>query len=198
MRNPAFPLATMLLIGSTSLLPAQGTLRAAPSTQAAVEVALSYPAGQAPAGADSTPGKIRIEYGQPHLRGRAINTDSLVPFGRPWRTGANASTTLTTTVDLMIGGKHVPKGTYVLWSLPTPTSWQLIVQRSTTPGTMQSAMQYDAANDVARIELARHALPAPIESLSIWLVPSRAPGVPRGELRIAWGSTLLTTDWVVH
>ena len=38
---------------------------------------------------------IRVDYGQPHLRGRKILTDSLIPYDKVWRTGANAATTLT-------------------------------------------------------------------------------------------------------
>ncbi|MBA3891115.1 MAG: hypothetical protein H0X64_11355, partial [Gemmatimonadaceae bacterium] len=57
---------------------------------------------------------------------------------------------------------------------------------------------YDAAHDVARIGLSRRALPMTVESLTIWLAPSTAPGTPRGELRILWGTTELSTDWVVR
>ncbi|MBA3891086.1 MAG: DUF2911 domain-containing protein [Gemmatimonadaceae bacterium] len=185
-----------MLLGGSLSADAQASLRPAPSSRATAEVTLSYPRDSAPAGA--TPVAIRLEYGQPHLRGRAINTDSLVPYDKPWRTGANASTTLTTGVDLTIGGQSVPKGTYVLWTLPSASSWQLIIQRSEAPGTMQSAMQYDTANDIARVDLARTALATPVESLTMTLIPSTAPGAARGELRIAWGSTMLSTDWTVR
>lgn len=168
-------------------------LRAAPSSRATTEVTLSFPRDSAPPGAQ--PASIRIEYGQPHLRGRRINTDSLVPWDTPWRTGANSATTLTTGVDLTIGGQAVPAGTYVLWTLPSRTGWKLMVQRSDAPGATQSAMRYETANDVARIDLRSQTLASPLESLTMWLIPSRAPGAARGELRIAWGTTMLSTDW---
>ena len=196
MRTPAKVLSIALLVSGTATLHAQATPRPAPSGRATTAVTLSYPRDSAPAGA--TPATIVIDYGQPHLRGRALHTDSLVPYGKPWRTGANAATTLTTGLDLLIGGKPVPAGTYVIWTLPSPAGWQLILQRSAAPGTMQAAMVYDTANDVARIDMARHALAAPLESLSMWLIPSTAPGRARGELRIGWGDTLLSTDWSVR
>lgn len=184
------------LLASAATAHAQPALRAAPSSRATSEVTLSYPRDSAPAGAEQ-PVTIRLDYGQPHLRGRALHTDSLVPYDKPWRTGANAATTLTTGVDLVIGGQPVPKGTYVLWTLPSRAGWKLAVQKSSAPGTMQAAMVYDPANDVARIDLQQQTLPAPIESLTMWLIPSTAPGPARGELRIAWGTVGLTTAWSV-
>lgn len=189
-------LALALLAGSAAALPAQSMLRAAPSGRATAEVTLTYPRDSAPPGAQ--PVTIRLDYGQPHLRGRALNSDSLVPYDRPWRTGANAPTTLATGADLVIGGQPVSKGTYVVWTLPTRAGWKLIVQRSDTPGAMQTAMRYDPANDVARIDLRQQALATALESLTMWLIPSRAPDAARGELRLAWGTTMLVTDWAVR
>jgi len=184
--------------GATSLA-AQGAMRAAPSGRATTEVTLTLVDSAARAAAQ--PAKIRIDYGQPHLRGRALHTDSLVPYDRPWRTGASAPTTLTTDVDLVVGGATVPKGTYVLQTLPSRTGWKLLVQKYVAPpavppaGPPPAAQPYDPANDLARIDLRRTTLPAPLESLSIWLIPSTEPGPPRGELRLAWGTVALATDW---
>jgi len=159
-------------------------------------VVLEYPRGQAPAGAG--PVSVKLDYGQPHLRGRTLHTDSLVPYGRPWRTGANAPTTLTTGVDLVIGGQPVPRGNYVVWTIPAQGDWQLVLQRPVAAGAMQQAMQFDPAHDVARITLTRSTLAVPLESLTMWLVPSTAPAMSGGELRIAWGTTSLSTSWMVR
>lgn len=189
-------LTVALLLSSASTLHAQSTLRPAPSGRATTAVTLSYPRDSAPAGA--TPATIALDYGQPHLRGRALHTDSLVPYDKPWRTGANDATTLTTSVDLLIGGKPVPKGTYTVWTLPARTGWQLILQRNAAPGSMQAAMVLDPAREVARIGLARRSVTPELESLTMWLIPSTAPGKARGELRIGWGDTVLSTDWTVQ
>ena len=171
---------------------AQGPMRAAPSGRATTEVTLTFVDSAARANAE--PARIRIDYGQPHLRGRTLHTDDLVPYDRPWRTGANAATTLTTDVDLVIGGARIPKGTYVLQTLPSRSGWKLLIQRPAgqSPTTPVSS---DPANEVARVDLRRTTLPMPLESLTFWLIPSREPGVQRGELRLAWGTVLLATDW---
>ena len=178
------------LLALTVALPAtahaQAGLRPAPSGRATTTVTLAPPRGVA-----GEPARITVDYGQPHLRGRHLNTDSLVPYDTPWRTGANDLTTLTTGVDLTLGGVNLPKGTYVLYTLPSRSGWKLIVQRSVG----QSPTAYDATHDVGRVDLRQQRLTTPIESLSIWLIPSSQPGPARGELRLAWGTVSLSTDW---
>lgn len=184
-------LPLLLTTVGAAALRAQTGLRPAPSSRATSEVTLSYPRGQGPEGAK--PVSIRLDYGQPHLRGRTLHTDSLVPYDKPWRTGASAPTTLTTDVDLVIGGAPVPKGTYVLLTLPSRAGWKLIIQKSAG----QTGMDYDAANDIVRVDLRRRELAAPIESFSMWLIPSLDPGAAHGELRLAWGAEELSTSWSV-
>ncbi len=183
---------SMSLAGS---LAAQGPMRVGPSGRASTEVTLTLI--DSVARAASKPSVIRIEYGQPHLRGRKLLTDSLVPYDKLWRTGASAATTLTTDVDLVLGGTTLPRGKYVLQSLPTHTGWKLIVQKEGTRPSMpeMSNMPYDPAGDIARIDMRQSTLPMPLESLTIWLVPSTDPGKPHGKIAIAWGSVLLATDW---
>jgi hypothetical protein len=162
-------------------------------------VTLAPPRAAAGAAQPATPAEpvtIRLDYGQPHLRGRSLHTDGLVPYDQPWRTGANSATTLTTGVDLVIGGQPVPKGTYVVWTLPARAGWTLMITRSEAPGAMQAAMRYDPASDVARVALKQQALATPLESLTMWLVPSTTGA--GGELRIGWGTTLLSTEWSVR
>lgn len=191
-------LSALVLAPLVTPLAAQaGARRAAPSTRAITEVSLTLvdTAAQRAAGKAAV---MRIDYGQPHLRGRHINTDSLVPFGTVWRLGANAATLFTTEVDLTIGGKDVPKGRYVAQLLPARTGWTLILQAETTGAASVNVTPYDAKKDAARIDLRQSTMATPLESLSIWLVPSTAPGAQRGELRIGWDTVMLTADWVVR
>ena len=125
-------------------------------------------------------------------------TDSLVPLGTVWRLGANAATLFTTDVDLTIGGKDVAKGRYVAQVLPARTGWTLILQAEATGAASVNVTPYDAKKDAARIDLRQATLASSIESLSLWLVPSTAPGAQRGELRIGWDTVMLTTEWVVR
>ena len=183
------PVALSCAIATT--LSAQAALRAAPSTRGTSEVTLTYPEGQAPAGAK--PVVIRLDYGQPHLRGRTLNTDSLVPFDKPWRTGANAATRLVTEVDLVIGGATLPKGIYVLFTLPARTGWKLLIVKNAP----EAESTYDVKYEVARVDLRTRTVAEPVESLSMTLVPVTGASPARGELHIAWGMVSLAADWQV-
>jgi hypothetical protein len=178
-----------LTVAGSATLPAQSPLRPAPSSRGSSEVTLRLPEGQGAQGA--TPVTIRLDYGQPHLRGRTLHTDSLVPYDKPWRTGANDLTTLKTDVDLVLGGATLPKGTYILYTLPSRAGWKLIIQKNAG----QTAAEFVPAHDIARVDLRQQTLSAPMESFTMWLIPSTAPGVGRGELRMAWGTTQLSADW---
>ena len=188
-----------LTAAAATTLQAQGAMRVAPSGRATTEVTLTLADSAARAAAQ--PATIRIDYGQPHLRGRRLFTDSLVPYDSVWRTGANAATTLTTDVDLVVGGARVPKGRYVLQTLPTRAGWKLLIQTDAPQppaGAAPGGAAPAPARDVARVDLRRTTLPAPLESLTFWLVPSTQPGQARGELRLAWGTTALATTWAVR
>ena len=74
--------------------------------------------------------KVTIKYSRPSMRGRKIY-GGLVPYEKVWRTGANAATSLSTDVDLDIGGASVPKGNYTLYSLPSQNGWKLIINKQT-------------------------------------------------------------------
>ncbi len=147
--------------------------------------------------AAAQPSIIRIDYGQPALRGRKLFTDSLVPYDKAWRTGANGASMFTTDVDVTVGGMSVPKGTYVLQSVPSRSGWKLLIQKDAGQSPMAAAMTSKGENDVARIDMRVSEMTSPIESLTMWLIPSSQPGTPHGELRIAWGTTLLSTDWML-
>jgi hypothetical protein len=169
--------------------------RAAPSTRATVEVHLNgrfiagrwFPATTTVAG----PARIRIDYGQPHARGREV-FGALVPTDSVWRTGANLATHLTTDVDVTIGDAFLPRGVYTLFTLPQRNGWKLIISRQVG----QWGTEYDPAFDVARVDLRARRLAEPMESLAIFLVPADTQPA-RGTLRIAWERTELSADWRV-
>ncbi len=188
--------ALALTVTAAGSAHAQRPMQVAPSGRATTEVVATFVDSAARAAAQ--PARIRIDYGQPHLRGRRLLTDSLVPYDRPWRLGANATTTLTTDVDLAIGGARVPKGRYVLLALPARAGWKLLIQKDVGQQPVAGNAPYDATNEVARVDLRAATLPAPIESLTMWLIPATGAGAARGELRMAWGTVALSTDWALR
>lgn len=180
---------TLALLGASAsaLAAQQPVLQAQPSPRATTVVNLEPPRG--------TPGatRISIDYGQPSLRGRSLA--QLAPADRVWRFGANPSTTFETGVDLMIGNVHVPAGKYSLYALPTAAGWKLIINKQTG----QWGTVYDDKQDLARIDLIKRTLQSPVETFTVWLIPSSPQsGKASGELRFAWGTEQYSTTWTVH
>ena len=73
---------------------------------------------------------VEIEYSRPSARGRVVFGD-LVPFGKVWRTGANANTLISFSEDVLIDGKTLKKGKYSLYSIPKVDSWEVIFYSKT-------------------------------------------------------------------
>ena len=168
---------------------AGGALRVAPSGRATTAVSLTPPRVQGqPAAA---PKVIKIDYGQPHARGRQV-LGTLIIQDSVWRLGANEATSLTSDVDLDIGGVAVPAGSYTLFLVHGGDGAKLVVSRKTG----QWGTAYEEAQDLARIPMESRTLTEPVESLAITLVPStQAPA--QSVLDIRWGTAAYSVPWKV-
>jgi hypothetical protein len=125
-------------------------------------------------------GRVAVNYGRPFKRGRVI-FGGIVPWGEVWRTGANAATGFVATRELVIGGETVPAGRYTLWTLPSQEGWKLIINRQTG----QWGTEYDAAQDLVRIDMRTRRLDAAVEAFTIKLEPQGDGAV----LRLQWDAT---------
>jgi hypothetical protein len=180
-RSRAWPVVALLL-ATACAAPAPEPAPAAPAPPAATQPppsAVLSPRDTAEARIAGA--RILVDYGRPSMRGRTIFGE-LVPFGRVWRTGANAATTLVTEADLEIGTQQVPRGTYTLYTLPGADQWLLIVNRQTG----QWGTEYNESQDLARIPMQRTALPRDVEQFTIAIEPT---GGDRGRLVISWERT---------
>lgn len=89
---------------------------------------------------------VSVTYGRPGLKGRNLNSLIHDPAnGDVWRTGANESTAITFSTDVVFGDKEIPAGTYSLYTIPGDEEWTIIVNKKLSWGT-----QYDEAMDLAR------------------------------------------------
>jgi hypothetical protein len=130
---------------------------------------------------------ISVNYGRPSIRGRVIMGD-LVPWNKVWRTGANEATHLKTNFDCQIGGVPLPKGTYTLWTLPSPTGWKFIINKQTG----QWGTRYDARQDLARFDATVEPLSTVVDTFTIALIPS---GNSEGRLVLSWEKTRVWTPF---
>jgi hypothetical protein len=124
---------------------------------------------------------VEIKYGAPSVNGRKI-VGALVPYDKVWRTGANEATSLSTNVNLKIGGTPVPAGTYTLYTLPGSSQWLLIINRQTG----QWGTEYHQEQDLARIPMKSSRLSSPQEKMSITFENTNGSTT---ELHIKWENT---------
>ena len=108
---------------------------------------------------------VTIDYSSPRKKGRAIFTD-VVKYGEIWRTGANEATTFVTNTDLMVGGTHVPAGSYTLFTVPNKDKWTLVISKKTGEWGTDYPGQ---ANDLTRVDMKVSTLPSPVENFTISL-----------------------------
>ena len=129
---------------------------------------------------------VTIQYSRPSMRGRKI-FGGLVPYGEVWRTGANAATSLKTDTALMIGSASVPAGSYTLYSLPTATSWKLIISKQTG----QWGTEYNQAQDLARVDMKVSQRSSPLEEFTISFDKT---GGSSATLKLEWDTTIASVD----
>ena len=131
---------------------------------------------------------ITIHYARPRTRGRVI-FGNIVPWDTVWRTGANDATVLVTDRDLVVGGTSIPAGSYSLFTIPSRSGTTLVLNRETMRnGEPLAGTDYDVSKDFARIAMSTTTLAAPVEPLTIEVVP-------RGDaatLRVAWDRREMT------
>ncbi len=130
-----------------------------------------------------------LEYGRPSLKGRAEAT--LMPAGKPWRTGADQATLITTDKTLKFGTVTLAPGSYTINTEPGEKGWTLILGKLDKPG--QWGIPYPAALELGRTPMALGKTKAPVEQLTISIDPSAAGGT----LRVEWGTVSATAAFTV-
>ena len=132
---------------------------------------------------------IAIEYGRPSLKGRT--EEQVMPPGKPWRTGADEATTITTDKALKFGTVSLEPGTYTINTEPGG-EWQLIFGKLGKPG--QWGIPYNKALEIGRTPMkAGKTVGDRFEQLTI-SIDDTASG---GTLRIEWGTTSATIPFTV-
>ena len=109
-------------------------------------------------------GEVSVEYSRPSVKGRVIFGD-VVPFGKTWRTGANASTKITFTDDVKLEGRDVKAGTYAMYSMPNKDAWDIMLYKDLSLGG--NVADYKIENEVIRLKVKPSILSNKIESFTI-------------------------------
>ncbi len=125
-----------------------GILGLVPAGPAASQLTLPVPSPNASVSQTIGITKVEVSYSRPHVKGPSRKEErviwgGLVPYGKVWRTGANAVTKISFDTDVMVEGKKLAAGTYGLFTIPEKTEWTVIFSSQSTG----NPFDYDAARD---------------------------------------------------
>jgi len=129
---------------------------------------------------------VTVDYSSPRAKGRKV-FGGIVPYGEVWRAGANEATTFVTTADLMVGGQHVPAGSYTLFTIPNQDKWTLIISKKTG----EWGVPYPGADsDLTRVDMKVSAASGAVENFTI----AFDKGAKGCALRMEWENTRASVD----
>lgn len=135
--------------------------------------------------------EAKLCYGRPKANGRTVMGE-LVPFGAPWRMGANEATALHIPFAGDIGGVEVEPGVYSIYAVPGETEWEFFVNRQYERGgnPVDDAVK---ADDVGSFKRKVEATSEMVEQLTItWM----SHGENMGHLVLQWENTKV--EFPVH
>ena len=139
--------------------------------------------------------QISVDYSRIRLRGRQFfgeGSSYIFPYGKTWRTGANSGSKITFTKDVMISGKILSKGSYVLLSWPGKNKWEISFYKDLE---IRGAVEkYDTKNDALKISVIPPLLSKTVETMTITL---NRTAINEGLIQLALENTLLQIPFIV-
>lgn len=140
--------------------------------------------------------RVTITYGRPYTT-KPGTTEArkiwggLVPYGQPWRMGADEATTLITQKPIEMDGKTIPAGVYTLYMIPSETGASHLVISTGLGGW---GIPVDTKHDFAQVELTKTTLDKPVNQFTMGIDRNPSGG---GVLKLMWESTQFSVPFTV-
>jgi hypothetical protein len=151
----------------TAAVAVAATLLAAPAAQAQISTPQPSPKSTVSQRVGLT--DVTITYSRPGVKGRPIFGDSttkaVVGYGKRWRTGANATTSIKFSDDVTIEGQKVPAGEYGLYTVPGAATWTVVLNKSLKQGA--DVKGFKNADNVASFTIKPYKLATKVETFTI-------------------------------
>lgn len=130
--------------------------------------------------------EISLSYARPSAKGRAI-MGNLVPYGEMWRTGANASTKVTVSETVKIGGNELAAGTYALYTIPDKGEWTIIIHKKTNFRSI-AGDRVKPENDAFRFKVKPIKSPLKVETFTMQFTDVHTKGC---NIQLSWENTII-------
>lgn len=131
-------------------------------------------------------GTAKICFSSPRMRGRDV-MGGLVPYGQPWRMGANEPTTLHLTSPARFGDVSLDRGSYALYAVPGENEWQVVVNDAVDRWGVPIDEEV-RSNDVGSVTVTPERTSEAVEAMDLRLQPRDGGGV---HLVLEWERTRL-------
>jgi hypothetical protein len=128
--------------------------------------------------------EVKVCYGAPKKNGRQV-AGGLIPFGQPWRFGANEATTIYMPTRGSIAGVNVEPGAYTLYTVAGEKEWKIVVNSATQRWGIpinDAVTAKDVGSGVVKVETAD----AAEEALKLKL---NSTGAGSADLVVHWDKT---------
>lgn len=123
------------------------------------------------------------------MKGRKIFGD-LVPYGKVWRTGANAATRIKFNDDVLFGGQPLKAGEYALYTIPGENEWEVIINK----GSANWGTEYKPEDDLVKVKAKSMKLNDAVESFTMQFDNVKPTA---SDLKIVWEKTAVSVPITV-
>jgi tetratricopeptide (TPR) repeat protein len=124
---------------------------------------------------------VQLIYSRPGMKGRKVFGD-LVPYGKVWRTGANAATRIKFNDDVNFGGQPLKAGEYALYTIPREDEWDIVINK----GSVNWGTDYKQEDDILRVKAKPVKLADAVETFTMQIENIKPTSA---ELKIMWEKT---------
>jgi hypothetical protein len=141
--------------------------------------------------------RVTVTYGRPYTT-KPGTTEArkiwggLVPYGEPWRLGADEATLLITQKPLRIGDKMIPAGAYTLYMVPQENGASQLAFSTQLGGW---GIPVDQSHDLVRVDLDKKALDTPVTQFTMTVERGSPVG---GELKLMWENAEFSVPFFVQ
>lgn len=157
------------------------------SAMGQVQIPAPSPAGSVSTTVGLT--EIKVDYYRPKMKGRKIfgsEANVVVPYGKIWRTGANAGTKISFSDDVKVEGTMVPKGEYLILTWPGATEWTVSLYKDVKMGGATDS--YDKAQDAVNFKVKPEKLTEKVETFTV-NIGDISEDNKTAKVQLAWENT---------
>ncbi|HTR40421.1 MAG TPA: DUF2911 domain-containing protein [Pseudomonadales bacterium] len=141
--------------------------------------------------------RLTLTYGRPYIVKPGTTEvrkvwGNLVPYGEPWRLGADEATQLVTQKPLEIQGKTIPAGAYTLYMIPQEKGTSQLAFSTQLGGW---GIPVDQSHDLVRVDLEKTPLDKTVDQFTMAIAKGESGG---GELKMMWENTQFSVPFTVQ